>query len=618
MEKNLYIDASHPNETRIVLKSDDVIEEYEYENKNNLNFKNNIYLATVSRVEPSLQAAFVNYGRERHGFLAFNDIQSDYYQLPLEDKEKIRVAEEKIREELKDNAIDVSQDNLQTQNFSENSENKVERNTNNVDDQISNTEKKLDYREKINKSYGLKRYRIQEVIKPGQVVLIQVLKEERGQKGAALTTFISLAGKYLVLMPNTPKGGGISRKIFNSSDRKKIRLILNEIEIPKSMGVIVRTAGANKTKNEIEKDFQNTLKTWEEIKDKALGSNAPSLVYEEGDIIKRTIRDTYDNNTKNVYVEGNEAYQKAKKFMKELMPKNVKNVKKYRGKIPLFHDANIEKNLIKIYEPSVKLKSGGYLVINPTEALVSIDINSGQSTKQTNIERTALNTNLEAAVEIANQIKLRDLSGLIVIDFIDMINFHNKRSVEKKLRESIRKDRARIQIGRISNFGLLEMTRQRLREGSIRWETQLSTSSFSQKILKKVQYLAFTEKVKAVHTYIPEKIKNYIENNLAEELKYFQRKYSFDIKLISDNNFIIPEYKINLLNKSKKIINSFENIIKINNDIKIKKNLLKEKKETKKEAAKNKVKTKKKKTKKKVRTLWVRRKKTKLNLQKEN
>ena len=419
-------------------------------------------------------------------------------------------------------------------------------------------------------------------------------------------------------MPNTPKGGGISRKIFNSSDRKKIRLILNEIEIPKSMGVIVRTAGANKTKNEIEKDFQNTLKTWEEIKDKALGSNAPSLVYEEGDIIKRTIRDTYDNNTKNVYVEGNEAYQKAKKFMKELMPKNVKNVKKYRGKIPLFHDANIEKNLIKIYEPSVKLKSGGYLVINPTEALVSIDINSGQSTKQTNIERTALNTNLEAAVEIANQIKLRDLSGLIVIDFIDMINFHNKRSVEKKLRESIRKDRARIQIGRISNFGLLEMTRQRLREGSIRWETQLSTSSFSQKILKKVQYLAFTEKVKAVHTYIPEKIKNYIENNLAEELKYFQRKYSFDIKLISDNNFIIPEYKINLLNKSKKIINSFENIIKINNDIKIKKNLLKEKKETKKEAAKNKVKTKKKKTKKKVRTLWVRRKKTKLNLQKEN
>ena len=255
------------------------------------------------------------------------------------------------------------------------------------------------------------------------------------KKEQHLLHFISLAGKYMVLMPNTPKGGGISRKIFNSSDRQKIRNILNDIEIPKSMGVIVRTAGANKTKNEIEKDFQNTLKTWEEIKDKALDSNAPSLVYEEGDIIKRTLRDTYDNDTKNVYVEGTEAYQKAKKFMKELMPKNVKNIKKYRGKIPLFHDANIEKELNNIYEPTVKLKSGGYLVINPTEALVSIDINSGQSTKQINIEKTALNTNIEAAEEIAHQIKLRDLSGLIVIDFIDMMNFYNKRIVEKNERK---------------------------------------------------------------------------------------------------------------------------------------------------------------------------------------
>ena len=425
MEKNLYIDASHPNETRIVLKSENSIEEYEFEDKNNLNFKNNIYLATISRVEPSLQAAFVNFGRERHGFLAFNDIQSDYYQLPSEDKEKIRIAEEKIREKLKDSTVDLNQENLQT-------ENKDEKNTNNIDELNSVTEKKLNYRDKVNKSFGIKRYKIQEVIKPGQIILIQVIKEERGQKGAALTTFISLAGKYLVLMPNTPKGGGISRKIFDSSDRQKIRLILNEIEIPKSMGIIVRTAGANKTKNEIEKDFENTIKTWEKIKDKALNSNAPSLVYEEGDIIKRAIRDTYDNNTKNVYIEGTEAYQKAKKFMKELMPKSVKNIKKYRGKIPLFHDANIEKELNNIYEPTVKLKSGGYLVINPTEALVSIDINSGQSTKQTNIEKTALNTNLEAAAEIANQIKLRDLSGLIVIDFIDMVNFYNRKIVEKK------------------------------------------------------------------------------------------------------------------------------------------------------------------------------------------
>jgi ribonuclease E len=610
MEKNLYIDASHPNETRIVLKSDHSIEEYEFEDKNNLNFKNNIYLATISRVEPSLQAAFVNFGRERHGFLAFNDIQSDYYQVPSEDKEKIRIAEEKIREELKDKPIETNHDNSQSENQLENKDEKNDENEN----QIEKENKKQEYREKVKSSFGIKRYKIQEVIKPGQVVLIQVIKEERGQKGAALTTFISLAGKYMVLMPNTAKGGGISRKIFNSSDRQNIRKILNDINIPKSMGVIVRTAGANKTKNEIEKDFQNTLKTWEEIKENALDSNAPSLVYEEGDIIKRTLRDTYDNDTKNVYVEGSDAYQKAKKFMKELMPKNVKNIKKYRGKIPLFHDANIEKELNNIYEPTVKLKSGGYLVINPTEALVSIDINSGQSTKQINIEKTALNTNLEAAEEIAHQIKLRDLSGLIVIDFIDMMNFYNRRIVEKKMRESIRKDRARIQIGRISNFGLLEMTRQRLREGSIKWETQLSLSSFSQKILKKIQHLAFTDKVKIINSYVPEKVKIFIEKNLLDELKYFQKKYSFEIKILSEDKFIIPEYKIDLLNKSKKLINTVENInaiIQINKSKSISKSpSVKTKKIKNKETIKNKDKIKKTKSKKKIRTLWIRRKKS--------
>ena len=606
MEKNLYIDASHPNETRIVLKSDYSIEEYEFENQDSLNFKNNIYLGTISRVEPSLQAAFVNFGREKHGFLAFNDIQSDYYQLPSEDKEKIRFAEEQIRENLKNKTLDVTQENNSVESSSTNNDETTKINSEN---NIKQEEiEKKEYREEIKTSYGIKRYRIQEVIKPGQVVLIQVIKEERGQKGAALTTFISLAGKYMVLMPNTPKGGGISRKIFNSGDRQKIRGILNEIDIPQSMGVIVRTAGANKTRNEIEKDFQNTLKTWEEIRDKALNSNAPSLVYEEGDIIKRTLRDTYDNETKNIYVEGNEAYQKAKKFMKELMPKNVKNIKKYRGKIPLFHYANIEKELNNIFEPTVKLKSGGYLVINPTEALVSIDINSGQSTKQINIEKTALNTNLEAAEEIAHQIKLRDLSGLIVIDFIDMMNFYNRRNVEKKMRESIRKDRARIQIGRISNFGLLEMTRQRLREGSIKWETQLSLGSFSQKVIKKIQHLAFTEKVKIIRSYVPEKVKIFIEKNLFVELKYFQKKYSFKIELISNEKLIIPEYKIELLNKSKKILNVSENIrniIETKKDTKSKNFIKKETKKEKKEVKKSK-------TKKKLRTLWVRRKK-KLN-----
>ena len=607
MEKNLYIDASHPNETRIVLKSNNSIEEYEFEDKNNLNFKNNIYLGTISRVEPSLQAAFVNFGRDRHGFLAFNDIQSDYYQIPSEDKERIKVVEEKIREDLKNKAINDSQENHNNQNhLNSNEENRDENNT--IDK--NNDNEKKEYREEVKTSFGLKRYKIQEVIKPGQVVLIQVIKEERGQKGAALTTFISLAGKYMVLMPNTPKGGGISRKIFNSSDRQKIRGILNEINIPKTMGVIVRTAGANKTKNEIEKDFQNTLKTWEEIRDKALISNAPSLVYEEGDIIKRTLRDTYDNETQNVYIEGNEAYQKAKKFMKELMPKNVKNIKKYRGKIPLFHDANIEKELNNIFEPTVKLKSGGYLVINPTEALVSIDINSGQSTKQINIEKTALNTNLEAAEEIAHQIKLRDLSGLIVIDFIDMLNFYNRRTVEKKMRESIRKDRARIQIGRISNFGLLEMTRQRLREGSIKWETQLSLSSFSQKILKKVQSLAFTDKVKIIKVFVPKKVKLFIEKNLVDELKYFQKKYSLKIEVLSEESIIIPEYKIELLNKSKKTINTIQNISEIAiQDKPSKSKITQADKKDKKKLKKN---VKKVKSKTKLRTLWVRRKK-KLN-----
>ena len=298
--------------------------------------------------------------------------------------------------------------------------------------------------------------------------------------------------------------------------------------------------------------------------------------------------------------DADRALIKAKKFMKELMPKNTKNIKKYRGKIPLFHDANIEKELNNIYEPTVKLKSGGYLVINPTEALVAIDINSGQSTKQINIEKTALNTNLEAAEEIARQIKLRDLSGLIVVDFIDMVNFYNRRTVEKKMRESIKKDRARIQIGKISNFGLLEMTRQRLREGSIKWETQLSLASFSQKILKKIQHLAFTDKVKIINSYVPEKVKIYIEKNLLDELKYFQKKYAFEVKILSNDKFIIPEYKINLLNKSKVLLSTIENISSIVEIKKIKENSIIKKKGKNKSAIKSKDKTKKTKTKKKI------------------
>jgi len=624
MEKNLYIDASHPDETRVVLKSDNGIEEYEYEDKNKLNFKNNIYLGIVSRVEPSLQAAFVNFGRVKHGFLAFNDIQSDYYQIPTADKEKLKETEEKIREDLKNN-------NLESLNTETNSENELTRNENkdleknNENNEIEKNDTKLDLeeekkninvREKLKNSYGLKRYKIQEVVKPGQVILIQVIKDERGNKGAALTTFVSLAGKYIVLMPNTAKGGGISRKIFNSGDRTKIRNILNEIEIPKSIGVIVRTAGANKTKNEIEKDFQNTIKTWDQIKNKALDSNAPSLVYEEGDIIKRALRDIYDNDTSNIYVDGNEGYQKAKSFIKELIPKSAKFLQKHKSKIPLFHEVGIEKELNNIFDPIVKLKSGGYLVINPTEALVAIDINSGQSIKASNIEKTALNTNVEAAEEIAKQIKIRDLSGLIVIDFIDMINFFNRKLVEKKMRESIRKDRARIQVGKISTFGLLEMTRQRLREGSIKWETNLSLESFAFKIVKKSEMLSFTDKVKSVNVKIPEKVKIYIEKILKKEIKYFEDKFEIKIAFFADPQLIIHEYSINLLDKNKVTINKIENInivegLKNDPQEETKKAKVSKKDKKSKKSSPEKIKkiiTKKVK-KKSPRTLWIRRKK---------
>ncbi len=562
MQKNLYIDASHPEETRIVLKSESNIEEYESENKNNLNLKSNIYLGKVSRVEPSLQAAFINYGRERHGFLAFNDIQSDYYQIPIEDKEELKKTEEKIREDLKE------EDESNEQKSSENSEeiqssgNLPDNNNGSTKSSVEDNREKM--REKLKNRYGVRKYKIQEVIKPGQVILIQVIKEERGQKGAALTTFISLAGKYIVLMPNTAKGGGISRKIFNYQERNKIREILKDIEIPEKMGLIVRTAGARKTKNEINKDLQNTISLWETIKNNAISSTAPILIHEEGDVIKRALRDIYDNETKYIHVEGNDGYQKAKSFMKQFMPGSSKYVKKYRGKIPLFHSEGIEKDLNKIFEPVVKLKSGGYLVINPTEALVAVDVNSGQSTKQLNIEKTALNTNLEAAEEIARQIKIRDLSGLIVIDFIDMMGFHNRRMVERKIKDKLKLDRARIQVGRISNFGLLEMTRQRLKESSIRWETNLSIESFAQKIIKKIEMLAFSSKTKTIDASVPNKVNLYLKSYFEKEITFFEKKYKFKINILSDNSLIIPEYKIKLFNKNKKIVNKIEYFKEIN------------------------------------------------------
>ena len=556
MSKNLYIDASHPNETRVVLKSDENIEDYEYESVNNTLIKNNIYLGKVSRIEPSLQAAFVDFGRERHGFLSFNDIQSDYYQLPKDDLIKIKKEEEENRERLiKESEINENNPAAENQEVKDQEENEIQ------NDENLNQKRK-------EKRFPSKRYKIQEVIKPNQVILVQVLKDERGLKGAALSTFISIAGKYIVLMPNTPKGGGISRKIFNPADRKKIRTILNEITIPKEMGIIVRTAGSNKTKNEINDDLKNLISSWEKIKENALNSIAPSLIHQESDIIKRSLRDMFDDNTQNIIVEGNDGYQRTKNYVKQMLPKHLKKVKKYRDKTPLFFKEKIETKLYEIFKTEVKLSSGGYIVINPTEALVSIDVNSGKSIKQKNVESTALDTNIEAADEISRQIKIRDLSGLIIIDFIDMISFNNKKTVERRLKEKCRKDRARIQIGRISNFGLLEMSRQRLRESSVKWATKLTKDSFALKILKLLELKSLENKAKKIYLFLNNNILNLLNENFLENLNYFKKKNKIDLNLETNNELDITEYIIEFKSKTNKLLDKIENISvkkKINN-----------------------------------------------------
>ena len=557
MGKNLFIDASHPNQTRVVLKSENDIEDYEYEGKNNNLIKNNIYLGKVSRIEPSLQAAFVDFGRERHGFLSFNDIQSDYYQIPQSDLDLIKKEEEENRIRLQKKS-EIDEKNLEEKDLEEKAlepDSKIET----QEEEAHLNEKNIENKPN-NFSLSKKRYKIQEVIKPNQVILVQVLKDERGLKGAALSTFISIAGKYIVLMPNTAKGGGISRKIFNPGERKKIRNILNEITIPKEMGIIVRTAGSNKTKNEIENDLKNLIKVWDQIKDNALNSIAPSLIHQESDIIKRCIRDMYDDDTQNIYVEGNEGYQKTKNYLKLMMPNQLKKVKKYRDKIPLFFKENIEKKLFEIFKTEVKLSSGGYLVINPTEALVSIDINSGKSIKQKNVESTALDTNIEAAEEIARQIKIRDLSGLIIIDFIDMLNFGNRRQVERRLKEKCRNDRARIQIGRISNFGLLEMSRQRLRESNIKWSIKLTNETFAQKIIKLIEIKSLENGSKIVDLKINNKISDFIENQFIEDLKYFEKKNKIKINIANSEELNLTEYLIEFKSKSGKILDKIEKI----------------------------------------------------------
>ena len=552
MDKNLYIDASHPDETRIVLKSNLAIEEYEYEDKNRVNFKNNIYLGTISRVEPSLQAAFVDFGRVKHGFLAFNDIQSDYYQIPSADKEKLKDAEEKIREDLKNTNLEEINSNQEVASSDEKNENTEDQNKNS---NVIVAENKSNYREKLKHTYGLKKYRIQEVIKPGQVILIQVLKEERGQKGAALTTFISLAGKFMVLMPNTAKGGGISRKITNINDRKKLKDISSDIDVPKGAGLIVRTAGAKRTKSEIKRDYEYLLRQWEQIRDLTLKSIAPAPIYEEGDLIKRSIRDLYNRDIDELLIEGLAGFNAAKEFMKMIMPTHAKNVKLYSDQMPLFARYQVESPLSGMFSPTVQLKSGGYIVIGITEALVAIDVNSGRATKEGSIEQTALNTNLEAAEEISRQMRLRDLAGLIVIDFIDMDERRNNTAVERLMKEKLSKDRARIQVGRISGFGLLEMSRQRLRPGMLEATTQACASCHGTGLIRSDDNLALTilrqleeegtrRTSKEVLLTAPVGIINYLMNEKREHISNIESRYGLAIRLQADTHLISPEFLI--------------------------------------------------------------------------
>ena len=568
MEKKILIDASQAKQTRVAITNNGNVDGYEFENINKKQLKGNIYLGKVSRVETSIQAAFIDFGNDRHGFLAVNDIQSEYYQLPKSDKDALKQEEEEIREEL----------NKVTENIDENENQESHETTINSDSDdgnIENTQESTDsgnhLDKKIEKIRGKrkKRYRIQEVIKPGQVILIQIVKEERGKKGAALTTYISLAGKYIVLMPNTAKGGGISRKIFNSQDRRHIREIINDLSIPNTMGLIVRTAGAKKTQNDIKNDLDVLIGMWEKIKHKTLNSNAPSLIHEEGDLIYRAIRDFLTNDIQEIIIDGKDSYDKALNYAETIASDYLKKIKRYKNKIPLFHSTGIEKYLNKIFDSKIILKSGGYLIINPTEALVAIDVNSGKATKERNIEKTALATNIEAAEEIARQAKLRDLAGLIVIDFIDMENFSNRRLVERKMKDSLRSDKARTQVGRISHFGLLEMTRQRLRESYIKWETVLSKESFCEKILRKVEEKIFDiPKAKKVTIEISPKTILFMKENMKEEISFFEKKFKFKSTFSKNENLLSNEFKINFLNNKNKILDTYSEISVIIEEVK--------------------------------------------------
>ena len=532
--KRMLIDASHEEETRVLVVNGNRLEDFDVEVESRRPLKGNIYLAKVTRVEPSLQAAFVDFGGNRHGFLAFSEIHPDYYQIPVADREAL-LAEERAEAEKADHDEPEGTESGGVEVLGGDDVEEVE----------------------VRRPSGQhRRYKIQEVIKRRQILLVQVVKEERGTKGAALTTYLSLAGRYCVLMPNTDRGGGISRKIGNASDRKKLKKIVSDLGIPEGMAVIARTAGAERSRAEIRRDYDYLLRLWNQIRELTLSSIAPSLVHEEGDLIKRSIRDLYTKDIEEVVVHGEEGYRQAKDFMKILIPSHAKKVQKYKDvDVPLTHNYRIDNQLDVIHSPEVHLKSGGYIVINPTEALVAIDVNSGRATKERNIEETALKTNLEAADEIARQLKLRDLAGLIVIDFIDMEVNRNQSKVERAVKEAMRTDRARIQIGRISPFGLLELSRQRLRPSIIETSSEpcpycngsgvrRSTETTAVEVLRAIEEEGMRKRDGEMTVFVPTDVALYLLNRKREALADLEERFGLRIFLENDDTLIPPDLRI--------------------------------------------------------------------------
>jgi ribonuclease E len=640
MPKKMLIDATHAEETRVVVVDGNKVEEFDFESENKRQLAGNIYLAKVTRVEPSLQAAFVDYGGNRHGFLAFSEIHPDYYQIPVADRQalleeerayaKAQAAKDEEDEkpqrrtrsrtrskskaedavshdartsteiegmetvDLDEDEVDVPEDEASSP-MERVKESPVETPAENALDPEEDEDAGADASDKDDSIESVaeeddsddirpvrkpraRRYKIQEVIKVRQILLVQVVKEERGNKGAALTTYLSLAGRYCVLMPNTARGGGISRKITNAVDRKKLKEIAQEIEVPQGAGLIVRTAGAKRTKAEIKRDYEYLQRMWEQIRELTLKSIAPAKIYEEGDLIKRSIRDLYNRDIDEVFVEGERGYRIAKDFMKMIMPSHAKNVKRYEENLPLFARYQVESYLSGMFNPTVQLPSGGYIVIGVTEALVAVDVNSGRATKEGSIEQTALKTNLEAAAEVARQLRLRDLAGLIVIDFIDMDERKNNAAVEKMMKDKLKTDRARIQIGRISGFGLMEMSRQRLRPGMIEATTQpchachgtgliRSDDNLALAILRTIEEEGTRRRSREVLIKAPVGIANFLMNQKREHIASIELRYGLSVRVEGDPHLISPDFSMEKFKTATRVVQQISNAVSVDTSL---------------------------------------------------